>query len=118
MGRHCKLGGHALCQGETLPTLCVPAQIKLALMERGRLDIVTRCTEACIEMGHTWVAAVMTLELMRKGELGVSLLTVFSHAQDPQELGAVRFATSASVSLGWLEAKTETPRMTHESTLA
>ena len=49
-------------------------QIKAALAEYGRLEWVKQCVEMCIETGHAWVAASVSLELQRKGGLQVSAL--------------------------------------------
>lgn len=46
-------------------------QIKIALWEHGHADIVKECVKKCIEDGHAWVAASLSLELLRKGRLDV-----------------------------------------------
>ena len=53
---------------------CEMMQIKAALVEQGRLDLVRACVEACLESGHAWVAASVALELQRKGGLQVNAL--------------------------------------------
>ena len=46
-------------------------QIKIALVEHGHADIVKECVKKSIEDGHAWVAASLSLELLRKGRLNV-----------------------------------------------
>ncbi len=47
-------------------------QIKVALVEHGYMDIVVACVKSCIQGGLAWVAAALSLELLRKGRLDVS----------------------------------------------
>ena len=46
-------------------------QIKIALVEHGHADIVKECVKKSIEDGYAWVAASLSLELLRKGRLNV-----------------------------------------------
>ena len=57
---------------------CVLAQIKVALAEHGHMDIVVACVKSCIQGGLAWVAAALSLELLRKGRLDVSHSSVGS----------------------------------------
>lgn len=46
-------------------------QIKIALVEHGHADIVKECVKKSMEDGYAWVAASLSLELLRKGRLNV-----------------------------------------------
>ena len=52
--------------------MCGVVQIKAALAEHRRLDLVRECVEKCLETGYAWVAASVSLELQRKGGLQVN----------------------------------------------
>lgn len=54
-------------------------QIKIALVENGHMDIVVACIMSCVQGGLAWVAAALSLELLRKGRLGVSHPLTQSH---------------------------------------
>ena len=53
--------------------MCGVVQIKATLAEHRRLDLVRECIEKCLETGHAWVVASVSLELQRKGGLQVSV---------------------------------------------
>ena len=38
------------------------------------MDVVVECTKSCIQGGLAWVAASLSLELLRKGKLDVRQL--------------------------------------------
>ena len=52
----------------------VRMQIKVALAEHGHMDIVVACIKSCVQRGLAWVAAALSLELLRKKRLDVSRL--------------------------------------------
>ena len=49
-----------------------PSQVKLGLLQHGSFDVAKDCTKTCVEMGHAWVPAALSLELLRMGKIGVS----------------------------------------------
>ena len=51
---------------------CVGTQIKILLVEHGHMDVVVACVKSCVQGGLAWVAAALSLELLRKGSLDVS----------------------------------------------